>query len=273
LAGPDYVKGIISTTVARSAGTSSVSTVVHDTVAWIGVLVAIAVVACVSVVVAAVRRRLPWSTAAMVVVLASATILAPLNQARIHTTVSLDKHVDFGAWFGAVLVGWFLSRLAGADWRRPWRWPLIAGLLVPLLLIGSGQADGQFRTWVNSERVVAALGPIVEHTHGAILVDEAQVPAYYLGNRVSSHRWFNTFYLRYTPPGSKVALTGIPAYVSAIDHDAFAVVALSFEGERTVDAAVARAIARNPAYHFVTKVPVHDAYGTSAYVIWRQQGS
>ncbi len=62
-----------------------------------------------------------------------------------------------------------------------------------------------------------------------------------------------------------MALTGIPAYVSAIDHDAFAVVALGFGGERTVDAAVARAMARNPAYHFVTEVPVHDAYGTSAY--------
>jgi Dolichyl-phosphate-mannose-protein mannosyltransferase len=273
LAGPDYVKGITSTTVSRPEGVSSVATVTHDTVLWIGALVALAVVAGVTAVVAAARRRTTWSTVAMAGLLVSATILAPLNQARIHTTVSLDKHVDFGAWFGAILVGWFLSRLAGVDRRNAWRWPLVACVLIPLSIVGSRQATGQFQTWANSERVIDALGPIVEHTHGAILVDEAQVPAYYLAGQVSSNRWFNTFYLRYTPPGSNVARTGIPAYVSAIQHDAFAVVALGFEGEQSVDDAVARAMARNPAYHVVTKVPVHDAYGTSAYVIWRLQGS
>ena len=37
--------------------------------------------------------------------LASAGVLVPLEQARIHTLTSLNKHVDLGAWFAAVAAG------------------------------------------------------------------------------------------------------------------------------------------------------------------------
>ena len=40
-----------------------------------------------------------------------ATVAAPLNQARIGTIVSLQKHVVFGAWFGCILAGYGLDRL------------------------------------------------------------------------------------------------------------------------------------------------------------------
>jgi uncharacterized membrane protein YjjB (DUF3815 family) len=38
--------------------------------------------------------------------LASAGVLVPLEQARIHTLTSLNKHVDLGAWFAAVAAGY-----------------------------------------------------------------------------------------------------------------------------------------------------------------------
>ena len=40
-----------------------------------------------------------------------ATVAAPLNQARIGTKVSLQKHMVFGAWFGCILAGYGLDRL------------------------------------------------------------------------------------------------------------------------------------------------------------------
>jgi 4-amino-4-deoxy-L-arabinose transferase-like glycosyltransferase len=274
-AGTSYDKGIAYTTVSRAFGTSSPISVAHAALTWVGALAALAAVGAAAMIVAARRGQMTWAEAAIGIVMAGAVLLAPANEARIHTIISLNKHVDFGAWFGAIGAGWVLSRLVrhrGRNWwRYTWRWLAVACFVVPLFLVGSRQAAARFRTWVNSTQFVHALRPIVAHTRGALLVDESQVPAYYLGDSVNPTRWFNTFFLSYTPPGSNRTLTGIPAYVSAIRNDRFAVVALDFGGERAVDAAVVRAIGGNPHYRFVQRVPVSDSFGNSAFVIWRLQ--
>ena len=58
-------------------------------------------------------RRQTW----LLAVLAVAALLGPLEQASLHTSASLNKHTDLGAWFAAVTAGYaagvFIAAAAG----------------------------------------------------------------------------------------------------------------------------------------------------------------
>ena len=288
IGGPSYITGVNSTTLFRASGATPSSHVLYDALSWVGIVALLATVAGIGLVVGAVRTKRGKVAAVLGAVLASAVFLAPLNQVRIHTTTSLSKHVDFGAWFGAIVVGYLLARVGWGQLRelgsrqhrappRAWRYALgsmaVLSLLIPMYVEGTNQARAQFRTWVNTTQFIAILKPLVLGSNGPILVDDAQVSDYYLGDGVGATRWHDTFYLSYTPPGSKEALVGIPAYVSAIRHHYFSLIALDFGAQHRVDAAVVKTMSLSRAYQFVAKVDVSDAYGHSAYVIWRHRGS
>ena len=108
LGGPLYVTGVLSTTLARTGGESSPLVVMMDATKWVGLDVLLAAIAVIVAVIAR-QDRIQVATFAL---LAAAGLLAPLNQARIHTTTSLSKHVDFGAWFAAAAAGYALARLS-----------------------------------------------------------------------------------------------------------------------------------------------------------------
>ena len=114
LGGPAYVAGISSTTLRRPPGITPVSHVLHESVLWIGVLSVLAILGAIRLTVRALRDHAGKVAAVLGIVLAVAILLAPLNQARIHTTTSLTKHVDFGAWFGAIVAGSLVSRFGQA---------------------------------------------------------------------------------------------------------------------------------------------------------------
>jgi 4-amino-4-deoxy-L-arabinose transferase-like glycosyltransferase len=291
LGGPSYAAGISSTTLLRPAGTTSVSHVLHDALSWVGILSLLAVVAALSLGLDALWSRRGKAAAVLGMVLALAVLLAPANEARIHTTTSLNKHVVFGAFFGAVVVGSLVTlpgriraRRSGRTGPEPaprtWRAVRVvlagaaaAAVVVPMYILGTNQARYQFQTWIDSGPFVATLRPLVAHTKGPILVDDAQVPDYYLGNSVPATRWYDTFYLSYTPPGSHTTLVGIPAYTAAVRHHYFDLIALDFGAQHRIDAAVVRGISSSHLYRFVTKVEVSDVFGHSAYVIWRYKGA
>src|SRR6202011_5425604 len=112
LAPPSYLTGIVSTTLGRARGNTPPLAVLQQALNWVG---SIAFLASLGVLVAGVlawRRKLTWATAGVLAVLAVAILLVPANQARIHTAISLNKHVTFGAWFGAIAAGWLLTRFA-----------------------------------------------------------------------------------------------------------------------------------------------------------------
>jgi len=268
-AGRSYIVGITSTTTSRAKGTASASAVLHESLGWIGSVIVLAVLAAVALTVAAFCHRVTWAVALLGLVLAAATLLAPLNQARIQTTTSLSKHVDFGAWFGAVLAGILLSYVVGHGWRSIWRYLLLMPLLVPMLVAGSDQASSEFGHWFNSTRLIATLRPLVDHNSGPVLVDDVSVPEYYLGAGINPLRWVGTFYLSFHASPSGPALVGIPAYLAAVRESYFSVIALDWGDAKPVDTAVAQAISLNHRYHYYTKVFSHNALGNSAYVIWR----
>ena len=152
--GDAYVTGLLSTTVSRVAGGSPPSVVLSDAAQWIGIA---CIPAAISAVVALSRRE-DRVQAAIVALLAVSGTLAPLNQARIHTTTSLSKHVDFGAWFVAVAGGYLIAQLARIGWR--WRAGWVAGaatavlvsaaVLVPAAAFGERQSGSFFQAWPDS---------------------------------------------------------------------------------------------------------------------------
>lgn len=263
-----YLTGVLTTTLNRAPSTVSVERVLHLSWIWVGGIASLAALALGVSVLAATRRKAAWWQVGLLAVLAFGVLLAPANQARIHTGTSLSKHVTFGAWFGAVAAGWILAGVAA---RRPLdlaRCAAASSILVPMGAAGIAQAKHHFDEWPNSKPVVSAIRSALGSPDGRILMDDAPVGRYYLHDRVEISHWVDTYYLSYTPPGG-ARLVGVPAYVAAVDNGSFDVIALDFGERRQVDAAVARAIHDSGRYKWVGNFATSDEYGSSAYVVWK----
>ena len=97
--GRDYWRGITTTTLSRPLSNVAVTTILQRSYVWTSLVVVLAVLGAVLASRSEVRGRF------LPAVLAGALLLAPAVQARLHTTVGLQKHVVFGAWFGAIAAG------------------------------------------------------------------------------------------------------------------------------------------------------------------------
>ena len=92
IGGSRYVHGIEQTTVFRAGGADSPLTVLADSWSWTGVIVVAAVCGVVISWASRAGRAQTW----LLALLAAAALLVPLEQASLHTTASLNKHVDTG---------------------------------------------------------------------------------------------------------------------------------------------------------------------------------
>jgi hypothetical protein len=279
----DYLAGISSTTVARAPSNTPVHVVLHLTWNWVGIVGCASAAAAVIAAGLLARGRLRWATAGTLGVCAFAVWLAPLNQARIHTATSLSKHVTFGAWFGALAAGWFLSGVltpAGRHVRRAstlryWLAAISSGValvaLIPVGVAGTEQAAAEETKWPSSVSVIEALRPLVPHTTGLLLMDDAEVGRYYLGREAPVPKWVDTFYFAYTPVGARARLTGTAAYRAAVDDGAFSVIALDYGEQMSVDRAVDTAVHASRKYAWVGDFTSHDEFGPVTYVVWKRK--
>ena len=248
LGGPGYLTGINLTTTGRVHGTSTASLVFADAWSWTAVVMVPAVGA---VVVCAVRRR--WPQALLLAVLALSGLLAPADQARIQTTTSLNKHVDFGAWFAAIAAGYLLSRLLSRVPRR--RLGLAASLaaLIPVTSIGMAQAQAMI-SWPNVTGLVKVVRPLTAHG-GHFLVETTDVLAYYLPN-TTWQQWSST------------SSSDPQYYQRAIARHYFSVVVLSFSQTLATDDVIAVALSGTSGYSLVARV--HS--GTTVFYVWEYTG-
>ena len=268
LGGPAYSTGLLYTTISRRAGTSPAMVILLDAAQWIGV-------ACIPAAVAALvalARRHGRAEAAVVALLVVSGTLAPLDQARIHTTTSLTKHVDFGAWFAAVAAGYLIAQLARIS-RRRWAGAAVAlvgsaAVLVPAAAAGREQSADFFKTWANTTQVTAQLKSIIRHHQGHYLTEDYDVPAYYLKNQVRWEQWSNTWFFAYRPPGGRRILTGRPAYQAAIQNHYFALVILNFSDTAKIDSAITADMRRAGAYHVIAELPYRDSFGVGQFFVW-----
>lgn len=267
LGGPFYVTGVLSTTLARASGGSPPMLVLADAGKWIGLVCALAVV---GVLVAVVTRQGRFQVATLAL-LATAGLLAPLNQARIHTTTSLSKHVDFGAWFAAAAAGYAIAKLSTIT-----RFKLVhaatavlsTAVVIPIGFVGWLQAADFFQAWPDSAEVTKILRTVTASHPGNYLAEDYDVAAYYLENSIPWDRWSDTWYFSYIRPPMAKPIVGPVAYREAIAHGYFKLIILDFGDTAPMDKIITEAIRQSGDYHVIAEAPYWDKFGVGRFTIW-----
>jgi hypothetical protein len=272
-AGPLYAEGISFSTLGRATGTDTSTSIWLMSARWVGINALLGIAG--AVVITHAWRH--WPTTVLAWALAGAVFLAPAEQARIHTDVSLFKHVGYGAWFAAAVGGYLLAALPRAAGRarsagtsaRRLEWWLRAAIASAVLAgtVGVLIADAQFHGWPDSRGLTAAIQRL-DAPGGHYLAEDSTVPAYYLIHTVQWEQWSNTFYFGYTDPATGQYLQNSPAFADAIRHRYFAVIALAFGDTYPTDQVIVHDISLYGGYRLADVIPYADTSGEGAYKIW-----
>ena len=291
--GAFYVEGITSTTLNRASSSTSRSVILHDVWHWVGWSLVFGVL---GLLVAALLRRSRLQIA-LLGTLVLASIVAPLNQLRIYTGTSLEKHVDFGAWFACLAAGYVAMELSGALPKLsrvlPEAYRAVARLLrgtpfrlgTALLLTGvallataspgAATADAFFHDWPSGQPVAQDMARFVKAGQTQYLVEDYDVEAYYLHNLASWHQWDNTWSFSYYSHADHQMISGVPAYIAAIKNHYFALIVLNYGDTVATDKLIAATIQSCPdkcGYHIVDQVPYTGAAWRGQFTIWQYQG-
>src|SRR5580700_285466 len=283
LGGSRYYHGIGQTTIFRTVGSDSAFTVLAQSWSWTGVIVIAAICGAIYSWVSRPGRAQTW----LLTLLAGAALLIPAEQASLHTTASLNKHVDLGVWFAAIAAGYAVDRLIAAAPAGSMQTVTCGACVIALsfpLTLAAGQSRAFSTSWANSTAFTAILRPLVEHTSGHLLVEDPSSAEYYLPAGSDWERWSGTRNI-ILPSGADtggpsdaagvVGAGNAATYLAHIAAGYFAVVALNFSDTVSLDKAIAAALnGKNSGYQPVQVVP----YGAGpagptpgTYVIWRHE--
>jgi putative flippase GtrA len=264
-----YVTGILTTTVARSQSQigmgQSKSLVLQDAWSWVGAVLVIALIGMVFLL----GRKGTTPLRVMGVVLLLAALAAPLNQARIGTTVSLHKHVVFGAWFGCIIAGYALSRILR---NRGLAAVGLACLTLIAPLAYTAQAASLDQTWSHENPAfIAALRPILHPgTEKYLIEGHAAIPAYYIGPSINSNQWKDEATFGYADPATGRSYGGDLGYASAIKNRYFALIIIDMEDPH--DQAIVADISKYGGYQYLTHLPPYIFGATNYFTVWRVTG-
>lgn len=239
VAGPAYWQGITSTTLERPAASASTIIIVERSYAWTSLVIVISAIGIV------LARREGRVGRALITALALTDLLVPAEQVRVHTTVSLQKHVDYGAWFAVMAAGYAMGRVSQLNKGVGWAPVLLLPILAFTAYSSLGQADQLFAAWPKAVSLINALRPALRHEKRPILAEGAEYPVipYYLGSEVSYRQLRTTYDFTYTDPRSHQVI-GMPAsFPDAIRNGYFGLVALDYAGgSPAVDSVITRAV-------------------------------
>jgi hypothetical protein len=274
IGGSAYLDGIERTTFLRAGGTNSPLTVLNQSMSWTGVIVVAAACAVAVSWLGEHRTAQTW----LLALLACAALLGPIEQARLHTTASLNKHVDLGAWFAAIAAGYAADRFIAASGAGRPRTLACGACVLALafpLSVGISQSRAFATSWPNSFSFTTILRPLAGHGSGRLLVEDPSIAEYYLPAGSQWQRWSSTRNI--VLPGG--ASTGGPdaragvvgpgnagVFDEFITNGYFSYVALNFADTAALDHGLATELHHNPNYHIIDVVP-YGAHGT--YVIWQ----
>ncbi|MFC1417111.1 hypothetical protein [Streptacidiphilus cavernicola] len=274
LAGRLYIHGFTQTTLLRSPGHDATSYVAGEAAKWIGALLVVALVGVLAAYLRGRRRGTGGTDFWLAAVLLLGGVLAPANQIRIHTWLSLQKHVDFGAWFACIVAGALLAWIA--EWlhdrvRLPAliALPLVAALVVgPLGVEGERQAAHMFGAWPDSSTLIAALKPYVHSGSDQYLVEDYDVPAYYLRRSSTWPQWHDLVGGgQYQDPKTGVSYTGTEGIEKGITAHKYALIVLDYAQTRSIDEQVRPFIDR-AGYRLLTTIRTSNSETTGSYTIW-----
>jgi hypothetical protein len=277
------------TTVARASGAASAFTVAADSWSWAGLIMILAVGGIIASWVGRQGRTQTW----LLVVVTVAAILGPIEQARLHTAASLDKHVGLGAWFAAIAAGYAVDRFieaahggragaahGGKKTRNFTLGACVLALAFPVSL-GASQSWKFSNDWPNAASFVAILRPLTSHGSGRLLVEDPSIPEYYLPAGADWQRWSSTRNIvlpsgRSTGGPSKAAGVVGPGnagtFAAYIAEGYFSIVALNYQDTTALDHSITADLRRNPDYHIIDVVPYGieiPPVGQGTYVIWQ----
>jgi len=281
IGGNSYLSGFEQTTLARAPGSESALSVLSDSWSWAGLILALAV--CGVIVSWAGRRG--WAQTTLLAVLALAVVAGPLEQARLHTAASLNKHVGLGAWFAVIAAGYAIDRfIAAAPEGRAQAvttGACVAALAFPLVL-GASQSWQFSSNWPNATAFIAVMRPLVSQTRGPMLVEDPSIAEYYLAvDGTQWRRWSSTRNIVMPsgastghPTSQGIVGAGNPAVFSRyIARGYFKLVALNFADTTALDLAIRDDLRRHH-YQPVQVIPYGievPPLGQGTYVIYRYE--
>lgn len=279
--GSAYLGGFERTTLTPAASSSPLSVLAHSS-SWAGLVVGLAV--CGVIMSWAGRQGLARTW--LLAVLATAAVLGPLEQARLHTLAALNEHVGLGAWFATIAAGYAVDRfIAAAPAGRTQA--LTCGACVLTLAfpfsLGASQSRALATSWPNASSFIAILRPLADHSTGRLLIEDAAIARYYLPSGSQWQRWSSTRNI-VLPSGastggpsstSSVSGAGNPGvFAEFVTHGYFSLIALNFADTTALDHKIADQLHRDPRYHTIDVVPYGTEVppvGQGTYVIWRYE--
>jgi hypothetical protein len=283
IGGSRYLHGVEQTTLTRAAGANSVLTVLADSWSWTGLIV---VVAACGVTIGWFARPRHTETAWLLTLLAAAVLLVPVEQASLHTTASMNKHVVLGAWFAAIAAGYAVDKLIamapGGSMRAVTGAACVIALSFPVSL-GAEQSRIFATSWPDSDAFIAILRPLVDNSTGHLLVEDPSIAEYYLPAGSHWQRWSSTRNIVLpsgAPTGGPSGKAGIVGagdagtFAMYIADGYFSLVALNFADTTSLDKSIATDIRRNHHYHPIQVVPYGVGPSGPApgeYVIWQYE--
>ena len=280
--GSGYLTGITQTTLERAPGSDPSLTVLLRAWSWTGIIVVLALCAVFASWEASRDRRQTW----LLAVLAVAALLGPLEQALLHTTDSLNKHVGLGAWFAAIAAGYAADAFIAAGAAGRSRALATAGCVLALLFpgfFGITQSREFGTSWPSSASFIAIFRPLADQGSGRLLVEDPGPARYYLAAGAQWQRWSSTRNI-VLPGGAStggpragVEADGDPAaFARYISQGYFGYVALDFADTTALDHQIRSDLARSHHYRIIQVVPYNppaaSGHGlTGTYIIWRYQ--
>ena len=281
IGGSSYIGGFEKTTLARAVGAASPSTVLLDSWEWTGITILLALGGIIVGLVNRLGRARVW----VLVILTVAAILGPLEQANLHTSASLNKHVGLGAWFAAIAAGyaadWFISAAPAGRNRILTCAACVVALAFPISL-GVTQSYSFATSWANADSFIAIMRPTVGQSNGRLLVEDPTIAEYYLGVH-DWQLWSSTRNIIEpsgkstggpSPSAGVVGGGNVGVFSEFIDDGYFSVIALNFADTTALDHSIAADIKRNRHYHIVQVVPYGvevPPIGLGTYIIWKYE--
>ncbi|HTJ71136.1 MAG TPA: glycosyltransferase family 39 protein [Actinospica sp.] len=275
-AGKSYRTGIITTTLNRTAGSGvSRTLIVNDVKSWIGWVLLL----CAIGLVAAILRS-EWNNALVGLVCLAAGLAAPGNQLRIDVLTSLVKHVDFGAWFACITVGYLIHVLAHAMiTAKEARFVGVVMTCLALLLYapaGVTQSAQFMQSWPNTANLTAAVGPLVHYGSTQYLMEEDSVLQYDLRGKSSWKQWQNTWGLGFYDAKLGKFVSGNEAYTDAVFDHYFSVIILNGQFTPAIDASIVETITLckdSCGYKMVANLPYEGTPDGGHFTVWQYQGA
>jgi hypothetical protein len=262
-----YSVGIAATTTSRaSAGQSAIQVIwtAWPVVEIVGPIAFLGLVLCLRL-----ERGSPQRL--VTILLALTGVLAPLNQARIHTSTSLTKHADVGAWFMAMAAGYAISALSRGHYlRRAGVTIAAAGAVAATLFIGVPFARIADSNWPNTAEVASRTEALLTSSRGELLVQNPSIADYNLGRDIG---WTSIWKrisgqssLRLpsgkTVDNAPIGSTGIPGpYITAIHRGYFQYVVLNNDSTDPFDARLIPVLYADPHYVLMSSPPGFLVWG------------